>query len=99
MNKQDTAKRTFLRQGKFFVYMVQCVNGMYYTGSTNNLERRLKEHNSGKGAKYLRGKGPVKLVYCKEYRNYMNVVRAERKIKKFLRKQKDELVRIYAKSN
>ena len=54
-------------EGKFYVYMVQCADGTYYTGYTNNLEKRIKEHNNncGRGAKYLRGKGPVRFVYAK----------------------------------
>ena len=70
------------RHDHYYVYIVQCINGTYYTGYTNNLENRIKEHNSGHGAKYLRGKGPVKLVYAKEYRYYKNVLRAERNLKK-----------------
>ena len=52
-------------------------------------------HNDGKGAKYVRGKGPVELVYCKEYRYFKNVLRAERRIKRMTRKQKEALVRVY----
>lgn len=43
------------RRGRYYVYMVQCLDGTYYAGSTNDLERRLKLHNAGNGAKYLRG--------------------------------------------
>ena len=51
--------------------MLECGDGTYYTGYTSDLEKRLKEHNDGKrGAKYLRGKIPVKLVYAKEYKYY-----------------------------
>jgi len=52
-------------------------------------------HNKGNGAKYLRGKLPVELVYAKEYRYYKNALRAERKIKKLRSWQKQELIRIY----
>ena len=55
------------RKSKYWVYIVQCVNCTYYTGYTNNLDNRIKEHNNGHGAKYLKGKLPVKLVYAKEY--------------------------------
>ncbi|MBI3317876.1 MAG: GIY-YIG nuclease family protein, partial [Candidatus Omnitrophica bacterium] len=48
------------RHGAYAVYMVRCTDGTYYTGLTNNLEARIKLHNAGNGAKYLRGKGPVK---------------------------------------
>jgi len=75
---------------------VECADGTYYTGSTSNLERRIKEHNDGKrGARYLRGKGPVVLVYAKEYSYYKNALHAERSLKKLTRAQKEELIRIY----
>lgn len=81
------------RTGKFYAYIVECRNGTYYAGSTNNLENRIKLHNKGRGAKYLRGKGPVELVYAKEYRYYKNTLLAEIAIKKLNRKEKEGLIR------
>ena len=78
--------------------MVECSDGTYYTGSTNDLENRLKLHNSGQGAKCLRGKRPVKLIYTKEYRYYKNVLHAERNLKKLTRKQKEELIKTNMKT-
>ncbi len=89
----------FKRKGKFYVYIVQCINGTFYTGSTNNLKKRIELHSAGHGAKYLRGKGPVTLVYAKEYKYYKNALRAERAIKNLTRLQKEKLIRIYAKIN
>ncbi len=83
------------RYDNFRVYIVRCSHGTYYTGYTNNLEYRLRLHNNGKGAKYLRGKVPVQLVYAKEYKYYKNALHAERNMKKMTRKQKEELIRIY----
>jgi len=91
--------RRIQRTGKYFVYILQCSNGTYYTGYTNNLENRIKEHNNGNGAKYLRGKLPVKLVYAKEYHYYENALRRERNLKKLTRKQKEKLIRIYETNN
>jgi len=88
--------KKILRKSKYWVYIVQCRDGTYYTGYTNNLENRIKEHNNSNGAKYLRGKLPVKLVYAKEYRYYKNALRAERRVKKLTRAQKLKLIRIYA---
>jgi putative endonuclease len=85
----------FKRESKFYVYIVRCRDGTYYTGSTNNIENRIKLHNKGHGAKYLRGKLPVKLVYTKEYRYYKNVLHAERNIKKLTRQEKEKLIGIY----
>jgi len=84
------------RHGNFYVYVVECAGGTYYTGSTKNLDNRIKKHNSGRGAKYLRGKLPVKLVYAKKYGYLRNVLRAERNIKKLTRSEKENLVRDYS---
>ena len=83
------------KRGHYYVYMVQCANGIYYTGATKDLDNRIKLHNSGHGAKYLKGKGPVRLVYSKEYKYYNNVLHAERNLKKLTREQKENLIRNY----
>ena len=87
------------RRGVYHVYIVECADRTYYTGYTNNLEARLKLHNSGNGAKYLQGKGPVRLVYAKAYGYYKNALRAESYLKRQTRKYKEELIRIYASQN
>ena len=87
------------RHAHFWVYVVKCRDGTYYTGSTNDLEARLKLHNTGDGAKYLRGRGPVNLVYAKEYRYYKNVLRAERYLKRQTRRYKEELINSYQAKN
>ena len=81
------------RTGKFYVYVVQCQNGTYYTGYTNNLERRIELHNKGKGAKYTRDRRPVKLVWRKEYKYFRPAFITEKRIKELTRKQKDSLVK------
>jgi len=91
-------KKKIKRSDKFYVYILQCSNGMYYIGSTSNIADRIERHNKGHGAKSLRGKLPVKLVYAKEYRYYKNVLHAERNMKKLTRVQKEELIRIYGKN-
>ncbi|OGX15761.1 MAG: tRNA (N6-isopentenyl adenosine(37)-C2)-methylthiotransferase MiaB [Omnitrophica WOR_2 bacterium RBG_13_41_10] len=90
----------FIRKGKFYVYIVECSDGTYYTGYTNDLERRINEHNNscGRGAKYLKGKTPLKLVYVKEYNYYRNAVRVERDIKKRTRMEKEAMIKAYAQS-
>jgi putative endonuclease len=87
------------RKSIYYVYIIEASDGTYYTGYTNNLGRRLKEHGTARGARYLRGKGPVELVYAKEYCYYKNALHAERNLKKLTRAQKEELIRIYEKSN
>lgn len=85
-------RRKIKRTGSFFVYIVQCSRGTYYTGYTSDLEKRIKLHNSGTGAKYLRGKGPVKLVYFREYKYYKNAVNAEIRIKKMTKREKENFI-------
>jgi len=80
------------RTGKFFVYIVECSDGTYYTGFTPDIERRLKIHNGGKGAKYTRDRRPVKLVWCREYKYFKKAFLEEKRIKKLTRKQKEEMV-------
>lgn len=86
-------EKNFKRYGKYFVYIVQCLDGSYYTGYTNDLEKRIDEHNNTKrGAKYLKGKLPVKLVWKKEYEYRHYAMRAEYRIKQLNRRQKELLV-------
>lgn len=91
-----TMPRYPVRRSKYWVYIVECKDGTYYTGYTNDLESRISLHNSGNGAKFLKSKLPVKLVYAKEYHYYKNALRAERRIKKLTRAQKLRFIRIYA---
>lgn len=89
MNKHKTQ-----RTGKFVVYVLECKNGELYTGYTSDLENRIKEHNGNKrGAKYLRGKKPFKVVYVKEYKYFKRAFKMERIIKELTRKQKEALVK------
>ncbi|MCK4826488.1 GIY-YIG nuclease family protein [bacterium] len=86
-------KTNFKRSGRFFVYILECRDKTYYTGYTNDLEKRLKEHNNNKrGAKYLRSRRPVRVVWQKEYKYLCYAMRAEYKIKQLNRRQKVLLV-------
>ena len=74
------------------VYILQCSDGSLYTGITNNLELRVKTHNSGRGAKYTKNRLPVRLVY-KEYTKVKSQsLRRELEIKKLSRLAKKELI-------
>ena len=83
------------RHGPWVVYVLECRDGTYYTGSTNRLDARLKRHEAGKGAKYVRGRGPVRVVYTKAYRDDVRALRAERELKKLTRTQKQSLIRLH----
>lgn len=83
------------RHGRYYVYIVKCRDGSYYTGYTNDLKKRVKRHNTGNGAKYLRGKRPVKLVYARQFRYYKNALKEEKRIKTLPRIKKQELAGKY----
>lgn len=85
-------KMDFKRKGRFWVYVVECKDGTYYTGYTPDIESRLKLHNEGRGAKYTRDRRPVKLVWCKEYRYFKKAFLEEKRIKELTREQKEKLV-------
>lgn len=84
--------RKIKRKGRFWVYMVECRDGTYYTGYTPGIENRIKLHNNGKGAKYTRDRRPVKLVWCKKYRYFKKAFLEEKRIKRLTREQKEKLV-------
>ncbi len=77
----------------YFVYMLQCKDDTLYVGCTNNLERRLKEHNgSKKGAKYTMWRRPVSLVYKETYETLLEARRRELEIKSWRRADKLNLL-------
>ena len=75
----------------WFVYMLRCGDGSLYTGSTDNVARRLAVHQSGKGAKYTRSRLPVELAYQEELPDKSSALRREAAIKKLTRQQKLEM--------
>ena len=76
----------------YYVYLLRCRDGTLYCGSTNDLKRRVKAHNSGKGAKYTRARRPVFLVYSEELRTKSEALRREAAVKKLTRQQKLALI-------
>ena len=76
-----------------YVYIVECRDNTLYTGYTNDPARRIKEHNLGDGAKYTRGRGPVKLVYLEEFTDKSEAMKREYEIKQLSRSEKLELIR------
>ncbi len=82
---------TVIVENYAYVYMVQCADGTFYTGYAADVEQRLRAHNSGKGAKYTRGRLPVKLVYVERAANRSEALRRESAIKKLRRREKETL--------
>ena len=77
---------------KWFVYIVECQDNSLYTGITDNIDKRVWTHNNKKGAKSLKGKLPVKLVYQEIYNNQKEAAKREREIKGWRREKKLELI-------
>jgi len=77
---------------KHFVYVLRCADGTLYTGWTTDLERRVKAHNSGKGAKYTRSRTPVELVYFEEFDDKIEAQKREYAVKRLSRAEKEELI-------
>lgn len=74
-----------------YTYIVRCSDGTFYTGWTTCLERRVTEHNSGRGAKYTRNRTPVKLVYYESFETKREAMKREAAIKKMSRAEKEKL--------
>ena len=72
--------------------MLKCSDGTLYTGWTNDLEKRVETHNSGKGAKYTKARRPVELAYYEEFETKEQAMKREYAIKQLGRKEKQELI-------
>lgn len=81
-----------LETKSFYCYMVRCSNGAFYTGWTTDPERRVKTHNSGRGAAYTRMHCPVTLVYVETLESKQAAMMREREIKKYTHERKQRLV-------
>jgi putative endonuclease len=75
-----------------FCYILECADGTFYTGWTTDLERRVKTHNAGRGAKYTKLRRPVRLVYSEKLRSRSAAQKRELAIKRLRRSKKLELV-------
>lgn len=76
----------------YFVYILKCSDASYYTGVTNNLERRLEEHNSGIIKGYTSKRLPVKLVFSERFSDINDAIRLEKQLKGWSRKKKEALI-------
>lgn len=75
----------------YFVYMIQCVNGSFYTGYTKNLEARIKMHYKGNGARYTRTHKPKRIAYVETFESRSTAMRREKQIKRMSHEQKNKL--------
>ncbi|PJZ46417.1 GIY-YIG nuclease family protein [Leptospira brenneri] len=76
-----------------FMYILICSDGSYYTGSTKYLEKRIKQHQSGKGANFTKKRLPVQLVYYEEYSRIDHAFYREKQVQGWSRKKKESLMR------
>jgi len=75
----------------WWVYLVQCADGSYYTGCSTDVQRRVRAHNLGTGAKYTRSRLPVVLVYLEPQQNHAAALQREWQLKKLSHAQKERL--------
>lgn len=75
-------------QKSWFVYILECLDGSFYTGITNNLEKRMKIHKEGRGSKYVKRKGFSKLIISKEFPDKSSALKTEYQIKQLPKKEK-----------
>ena len=80
-----------------YFYVLECSDGSYYAGYTVDIDQRLKKHNNGTGAKYTRGRAPVKLLYSEEFATKSDALKMEISFKRLKRKEKEKY--IYRTSN
>jgi predicted GIY-YIG superfamily endonuclease len=81
------------KSGGWFLYLVKCSDGTLYTGITNDLERRLDQHNDGKASRYTRSRVPVTLLYKEVCRNKSSALKKEFRMKSLSRKEKEQYIR------
>ena len=76
----------------WYIYILETNDGRYYTGSTNDINRRIKAHQEGKGAKFTRSFGVHKLLYTEKFRSKSNALKREKQIQSFSKIQKIQLI-------
>ena len=76
----------------FWVYILRCSDGSYYTGHTDNIDVRLAQHQAGDGGDWTRRRRPVELVWCEPLPTRIEALEAERRIKPWSRAKKEALI-------
>lgn len=82
---------------KGYMYILQCADSSYYTGSTNNLEKRLTQHVAGEGANYTKKRLPVILIYYEEYNRIDEAFYREKQVQGWSRRKKEALINGHSK--
>lgn len=79
------------------VYVILCSDDSLYTGITMDIERRFRQHSEGKGAKYFRGRVPLRVVYREENHSRCSAAREEYRIKRMNRTEKERMVALFSR--
>lgn len=79
-------------KAQYYAYLLRCADGSLYAGCTKDPEKRLRTHNSGKGAKYTRSRLPVYMVYCEAFATKSEAMRREAQYKRMPKGDKESLV-------
>lgn len=77
---------------KGYMYILECVDGSYYVGSTNDLDLRLQQHQNGEGANHTRKRLPVELIYYEEFERIDVAFNREKQVQGWSRKKKEALI-------
>jgi putative endonuclease len=86
------SRRNSLNGFMAHMYILECVDGSYYTGSTTDLERRFEQHQCGEGARHTAKRLPVKLVYCEFFDRVADAFAREKQVQGWTRKKKEALI-------
>jgi predicted GIY-YIG superfamily endonuclease len=86
-------KKTGRPSRRWYLYVLKCSDGTLYTGITNNLSRRIEQHNAGKASRYTRSRRPVKLVFQEPCRGRSSALKKECALKSLSRKEKEDYMR------
>lgn len=82
-----------IMEATWYLYILRCGDGTLYTGITTDVEKRLEQHRTGKGAKYTRGRGPLELVYQEICLDHSQALKREAAIKRMSRQKKEILIK------
>lgn len=95
--KEKKSKR--IKREDWYLYLLECCDGSFYTGITNNLERRFKMHNDGKASRFTRSRRPVKMLYQEKLKSRTQALVRECAVKALPRKKKEELIGLCPKNS
>ena len=94
IQRQENGRKRRKKSEEWFLYMLECGDGSFYTGITNDVARRFKMHQEGRGSRYTKTHRPVKLLYQEKCANRSRALVREYAVKTFPRKKKEELIRL-----